>query len=190
MALVLLSGCGSVVPGKTESLVQEVETPEQIFYKVNNAMLQGDLEQALQYGCPGTELTQEQKELLQMSLDMVPQEIRDSITYTIESVVDQGAYTGIVAQMELMGETETQNVKIYHKASSANPQYCIDVTEKQDPEPEEVPEIETDLEDMEAIENNEQDQEERLDIEEMGEVNIESIDSEMSETLEEESIDK
>lgn len=115
-----LAGCS--VPVSTQS-------PEDIFTAVNDSMLQGDINTALTYACEGTEPTEEQLSMIRMALNLVPEEMRSSIEYTVDETTEMDGYTEIKATMSLLGQSQKQTAKIYHEASEGSADYCVNLTE-------------------------------------------------------------
>lgn len=115
-------GCTSSAPSTTGDA-------SEVFTVVNDAMLLGDVDTALMYSCEGSQPTEEQIEMIRMALSMVPEEMRTSIEYTIDTATEMEGYTEIRATMRLMGEEQLQVAKIYHEGSAAHANYCINLTE-------------------------------------------------------------
>lgn len=199
----LFAGCTtpSVTPSSTST------SAEDIFKTVNQAMLQGDIDTALTYSCEGTLPTQEQIEMIRTALDLVPQEMRDQITYEVTEVNALDEHTEIKAMMSLMGQSQEQTALVYHAPSEASDEFCINLTENMDEEPAPenlemdtgmVPEMEEGLEEGEV---NVDYQEETPTPEEMIEEEVmmeepmmeemeEEMNEEMNEEMEEEMIEE
>ncbi len=122
----LLFGCSVGVDSENKL------TAEDVFRSVNDSMLQGDLQSALQYVCLDQRPTEEQILMIQTSLDLIPQEVKSSISYSIDEIIEKEDRTEIIATMTLQSEVEVQLATIYHQPSEAHSRFCVDMTETQE----------------------------------------------------------
>ncbi len=155
-----LSSCGRYVP--PEPLNNETHPSEIFFGRINDAVLNGNIEDAKQGLCEtinGDVLHDlDFRKALSIPLAKTPN-MPDSVSYSVEFLAQRDGYTELVSLLNFMGKTMTQKINILHKPSRLHQEYCIEiypVEMSQDaPVEEEEPlfQVPPDEEEMKALEN-------------------------------------